>query len=447
MRFLILLLFGSTSLCLGQITIDGNATEWTGTAPGTDNSAVYIPGSAGSTVKLNEWIWKDAAGDQRTDLGSTVNDLLELRLASDNTNLYFLAKVSPNQTGENQLQISLRRPGSSSTQTALSGFAETQVPTAAAWDYLIVTRGGSGNSNNIVWRPDFSMTTPGSYAENKTTGILEGSVPWASLGGVPADLQFLMTFSLYQADGSDATLNIGGSSVSNCLDFVTTTAGNTYGALPSNTLDYAALVSFLSDDNVLPIRLASFNASRIGSGCVRLQWTTLTEISTYGFMLERRQEDETAFEKLPHCFIAGHGTSTEQHTYAYTDSTVTAGVCFYRLKEQDLDGTYHISDPVRLDVVSAVRDQPLAAGFFLFQNYPNPFNPTTTIRYGLPHRSHVLLTVYNTLGEEVAELVNGDIEAGYHEVQFDASHLASSVYFYRIQAEGFIQTKSLLLLK
>jgi hypothetical protein len=83
----------------------------------------------------------------------------------------------------------------------------------------------------------------------------------------------------------------------------------------------------------------------------------------------------------------------------------------------------------------------------LGQNYPNPFNPSTTIRYGLPHKSAVQLTVFNTLGQQVAQLVNGDMEAGYHEVRFDGKNLSSGVYFYRIQAGEFVASKRLLLLK
>jgi hypothetical protein len=84
--------------------------------------------------------------------------------------------------------------------------------------------------------------------------------------------------------------------------------------------------------------------------------------------------------------------------------------------------------------------------YMLEQNYPNPFNPSTIIRYGLPQRSQVSLSVFNTLGQKVAELINADIDAGYHEIHFNASNLASGVYFYRIQAGSFVETKRVLLL-
>jgi hypothetical protein len=102
------------------------------------------------------------------------------------------------------------------------------------------------------------------------------------------------------------------------------------------------------------------------------------------------------------------------------------------------------------------------AGFVLQQNYPNPFNPSTTIRYGLPERAHVQLSVFNTLGQQVATLVDADVDAGYHEVQFDASRLASGVYLYQLRVRGsdsasprdsrggtgaFVETRKLILLR
>lgn len=85
--------------------------------------------------------------------------------------------------------------------------------------------------------------------------------------------------------------------------------------------------------------------------------------------------------------------------------------------------------------------------YSLRQNYPNPLNPSTTIHYGLPHQSRVTLSIFNTLGQQVVQLINGDLDAGYHEVKFDGTKLASGVYFYRIQAGSFVQSKKSILLR
>jgi hypothetical protein len=89
----------------------------------------------------------------------------------------------------------------------------------------------------------------------------------------------------------------------------------------------------------------------------------------------------------------------------------------------------------------------LPGTFQLFQNYPNPFNPSTTIRYGIPGRSHVTLTVFNALGERLATLADGDEEAGYHQVRLDGGTLASGVYFYTLRAGAYTETRRLLLLR
>jgi hypothetical protein len=83
----------------------------------------------------------------------------------------------------------------------------------------------------------------------------------------------------------------------------------------------------------------------------------------------------------------------------------------------------------------------------LLQNYPNPFNPSTTIRYDLPHSSEVQLTVSNTLGQQITTLFDGEQETGRHEVRFDAMSLPTGVYFYRLKAGSFTQTKKAVLLR
>lgn len=85
-------------------------------------------------------------------------------------------------------------------------------------------------------------------------------------------------------------------------------------------------------------------------------------------------------------------------------------------------------------------------GFNLFQNYPNPFNPTTRITYDLPQGDHVTLKVFNMLGQQMAVLVDQDQNTGKHSANFDALNLAGGIYFYRIQAGNFSQTKKMLLL-
>jgi hypothetical protein len=85
--------------------------------------------------------------------------------------------------------------------------------------------------------------------------------------------------------------------------------------------------------------------------------------------------------------------------------------------------------------------------FTLSQNYPNPFNPSTTIKYDLPSASLVSLKVYDILGREVSMLVNDRKDVGVHEVKFDGSNLASGMYFYRLQAGEFVQTKRLMILR
>jgi len=98
--------------------------------------------------------------------------------------------------------------------------------------------------------------------------------------------------------------------------------------------------------------------------------------------------------------------------------------------------------------ITAVNEPPHGpTSFTLSQNYPNPFNPTTTISYDIPKLSYVTLVVYDILGRQVEELVNGEKTSGSYQAVFNASNLPSGVYFYRLQAGAYHDTKKLLLIK
>ncbi len=107
------------------------------------------------------------------------------------------------------------------------------------------------------------------------------------------------------------------------------------------------------------------------------------------------------------------------------------------------DGLFTITDVVS----STGEGEETPRTYFLEQNYPNPFNPTTMIRYSLPERGHVSLAIFNILGEEVAMLVDEVQEPGFRTVLYDAAHLPSGVYLYRLRAGSYVATKKMLLIR
>ena len=103
------------------------------------------------------------------------------------------------------------------------------------------------------------------------------------------------------------------------------------------------------------------------------------------------------------------------------------------------------NDQTLVNVAQTSEMQP--GRYALQQAFPNPFNPTTTIRYQVPSTSHVSLNVYNSIGQLVATLVDGEVAAGEHQVVLDGGRLASGVYFYRMMAGNFVQTRKIALVK
>jgi hypothetical protein len=98
------------------------------------------------------------------------------------------------------------------------------------------------------------------------------------------------------------------------------------------------------------------------------------------------------------------------------------------------------------ELVTSVHEE-IPRQFALEQNYPNPFNPVTKIEYSLPRASHVVLSVFNLLGEEVSRPIDAYQPAASYGVQLDGSGLPSGIYFYRLKAGMFVQTRKMVILK
>ena len=187
----------------------------------------------------------------------------------------------------------------------------------------------------------------------------------------------------------------------------------------------------------LPVELTSFTGSWDGTN-VNLNWETATELNNYGFEIQKKSEFTNWYTIG---FVEGSGTKQSPSSYSYNDSKINeAGKYLYRLKQIDNNGSFNYSQTVEMNLNPA-------NGFVLEQNYPNPFNPSTRIRFSIPKSSLVKLSVYNVIGEEIRVLADGFFDAGYHEINFNSQDLSSGVYLYRLQYEGLIQMKKMLLLE
>jgi len=438
------------SFAMAQITIDGNPSEWTGTPPVNNNSWKYSYATAGG---LNEWIWKDAAGDERTDFSNPDKrvDIIEVRIASDGNYLYFLVKMNDidltTGNGAPMIQISIDRDRiSGSGQEWLGHYPDTKVSDNAYWEYLIVTRFGSGNFNLKRWDSNWNWVDTGEVAILAEYDVIEGKIPWNAIGGTPNNSTLRFTFSSYRANTSDNTWDIGGSQTSNALDCITTTGSNTWDEVQDSVIDYYVDIEFLNDQT-LPVQSVLVSAIS-GDSKVTLVWETRSEFDNAGFEIFRKAQDETEHKLISsyttNDALKGLGTSPYGKRYTYVDYNVRNGVEYeYKIYAVSFSGQRQ-----EIGVVFAKPGSELPDKFVLYQNYPNPFNPGTEIKFDLPESGYVKLEVFNAIGERVSILYDGYMEAGYSKtIRWNASGLPSGVYFYKLTAGKFVDVKKMVLVR
>ena len=200
-------------------------------------------------------------------------------------------------------------------------------------------------------------------------------------------------------------------------------------------------------NSVTPVELASFSANASNNSVI-LSWITATELNNSGFEIERcaLSAGRQAWSKIG--FVNGNGTTSEPHSYSFVDENISSGNpayrtgrYSYRLKQIDFDGTFSYSNIIEIDLS-------LPQTFSLEQNYPNPFNPSTKISWHSPISGWQSIKLYDVLGREVETIIEGFFEAGVHSKLYTVnSSLTSGVYFYKLQAGSFTETKKMMLMK
>lgn len=161
-----------------------------------------------------------------------------------------------------------------------------------------------------------------------------------------------------------------------------------------------------------------------------------------GDMVEWRNRDNVSHTATSDDGIWDSGLLARDETFTYTFNT--EGVFPYHCSlHPSMVDTIVVGTPTGVDdQTSSIPDR-----FEVSQNYPNPFNARTAIEYSLPRDSHVRIVIYNLLGQNIETLVDSDQNAGIHLVVWNASNVPTGVYFYRIEAGNFTQTRKMLLAK
>lgn len=201
----------------------------------------------------------------------------------------------------------------------------------------------------------------------------------------------------------------------------------------------SAWIAIVNDSSsITPVELKDFSAV-VNGNKISIKWETITETNNLRFEIERRSDDpESKWISVGN--VNGKGTTTEPASYYFTDAPLSRGIYYYRLKQSDFNGTVKYSNEIQVQFLNEYN-------FSLNQNYPNPFNPSTTIGYQIPAEGHVVIKIFDMLGNEVKTVLSEDKPAGLHEITFKASELASGMYIYRMISGNYIESRKMLLLK
>ena len=301
------------------------------------------------------------------------------------------------------------------------------------WRVRGINSGGEGDWSNI-WSFNTTLAPPSAplqvIPEDDAVNVsLDAQFVWNSTELTDSyQLQVAINSTFTALVYNDSTLTDTTHIVTDLVDgrrhYWRVTAKNTAGYSPfSNSRRFVTLLA-------APTGLTTVSDTL---GNVTLNWVDNSQTETKYFIM--RKTGTQAFEVID---------SLGANSVSYNDNNVMIGSEYtYRVYCTNNFAVSDFSNESTVTVVNIDDDQQLIPNNFeLYSNFPNPFNPGTNIKFAIPSESYVKLTIYNALGEVVTEIINGYLNAGFHEVYFDSKNLSSGVYFYSLDASTFTESKS-----
>ncbi len=243
------------------------------------------------------------------------------------------------------------------------------------------------------------------------------------------------------------TANFAQQSVSNYPDGSLVLAGG--ASIDGSLGDWTSVVRSLSADgsayDLSSYRGVRFDASGTGTVQVILNMTNTQNYNYYAYRINLTGEaksyeiDFNQFKELYGSQTKFDASKIEDIGFIFS-SEDNPGLTSFNMDVKDIAF-------LNSSVTGISSESSAPSSFSLEQNYPNPFNPTTVIGFNVPKQSRITLTVYNIIGQKVATLINGQMNAGYHSVNFNAANLSSGIYFYRLEGDNISITKKMILTK
>lgn len=379
-------------------------------------------------------VWKTAdrgnTWTQASQVLSGTTKLRSLAIAPSNTNYLYAADLG--------------NMWKTADAGATNWSAVTLPSTATSVTYIAV----KNNDPNIIW-----ISYGGFNAGSKVYRSADGGTSWTNISSGLPNIPVMCVIQYTAAPdrevlfaGTDAGVYVKNGSndweaFNSGLPNVVVTELEVYydqasGANKLRAGTYGRGLWETAISSALPVQLTAFNATA-KQWSIELKWSTATEVNSAYFILERSTDAENWNEIAR---LASSGNSNAQKNYGYADNKLPVGKYFYRLKSVDNDGSYEYSKMINAEVL-------IPQELKISESFPNPFNPETRIKFEMPNKEKVRLSVFNQLGEEVAVLVDKVCNAGIFETSWNAQGMPSGIYYMRIMVGKESVTRKLLLLK